>query len=147
MSLATTFSVVAECFLHNDANENRILASDFFWVSRCRLGRTKLGRTTSGCLFLLGLGVKCLAYVTACVSSGTYRSGNGLHIVVILGPRRKLQGRFLHVTDMHPDPYYRVDMSPKTACHRRKPKKEKPRAGEYGIPYGCVLFTVSIERI
>ncbi|KAK7695800.1 hypothetical protein QCA50_000438 [Cerrena zonata] len=51
-------------------------------------------------------------------------------------PRRKLQGRFLHITDMHPDPYYRVDMSPNSACHRRKPKKEKPRAGEYGIPYG-----------
>lgn len=63
-----------------------------------------------------------------------------MHVVFILGPRRKLQGRFLHITDMHPDPYYRVGMSPNSACHRRKPKKAKPRAGEYGLPYGCVLF-------
>ncbi|CAL1700593.1 unnamed protein product [Somion occarium] len=51
-------------------------------------------------------------------------------------PPRKLRGRFLHLTDMHPDPYYRVGTSEKSACHRRKPKKAKPRAGEHGIPFG-----------
>lgn len=48
---------------------------------------------------------------------------------------RKLQGRFLHLTDMHPDPYYRAGTSEKSACHRKKPKK-KPRAGEFGYLYG-----------
>ncbi|KAI0776087.1 hypothetical protein BD413DRAFT_526378 [Trametes elegans] len=50
-------------------------------------------------------------------------------------PRRKLQGRFLHITDMHPDPYYRVGSSGKKACHRGKPKEGKPPAGYYGLPY------------
>ncbi|PCH41204.1 endopolyphosphatase [Wolfiporia cocos MD-104 SS10] len=50
-------------------------------------------------------------------------------------PLRKLQGRFLHITDMHPDPHYRPDMSEKSACHRNKPKKASPRSGDYGMPY------------
>ncbi|THG95806.1 hypothetical protein EW026_g5912 [Hermanssonia centrifuga] len=50
-------------------------------------------------------------------------------------PKRKLQGRFLHVTDIHPDPFYRVGTSEKSACHRQKPKKAKPRAGEFGMAY------------
>ncbi|TCD66989.1 Endopolyphosphatase [Steccherinum ochraceum] len=52
-----------------------------------------------------------------------------------LRPRRKLQGRFLHITDMHPDPHYRVGMSEKSACHRRKPRKAKERSGEFGLAY------------
>ncbi|KAF9009052.1 Metallo-dependent phosphatase-like protein [Cyathus striatus] len=47
----------------------------------------------------------------------------------------KLHGRFLHITDMHPDPHYTVHSSQKTACHRKKPKKKKDRAGYYGTPY------------
>ncbi|KAI0832451.1 Metallo-dependent phosphatase-like protein [Trametes gibbosa] len=50
-------------------------------------------------------------------------------------PRRKLQGRFLHITDIHPDPYYRVDSSEKKACHRGKPKDGKRAAGYYGLPF------------
>ncbi|KAH8094784.1 Metallo-dependent phosphatase-like protein [Cristinia sonorae] len=50
-------------------------------------------------------------------------------------PRRKLQGRFLHITDMHPDPYYRVGMSEKSACHRKKPRKAKERSGVFGMPF------------
>ncbi|KAI1786520.1 Metallo-dependent phosphatase-like protein [Ganoderma leucocontextum] len=50
-------------------------------------------------------------------------------------PRRKLQGRFLHITDMHPDPYYRVGSSEKKACHRGKPKPGKAAAGHYGLSY------------
>ncbi|KAH9936952.1 Metallo-dependent phosphatase-like protein [Amylocystis lapponica] len=48
---------------------------------------------------------------------------------------RTLQGRFLHITDMHPDPHYKVDMSETSACHRRKPKKAKERSGYYGMAY------------
>ncbi|KAI0081809.1 endopolyphosphatase [Panus rudis PR-1116 ss-1] len=58
-----------------------------------------------------------------------------MSVVATARPKRKLQGRFLHITDMHPDPYYRVGMSEKSACHRKKPKKAKPRSGPYGIPY------------
>ncbi|RDX55657.1 hypothetical protein OH76DRAFT_757959 [Lentinus brumalis] len=50
-------------------------------------------------------------------------------------PRRKLQGRFLHITDMHPDPHYRVGSSAKKACHRGKPKEGKAAAGFYGLSY------------
>ena len=39
---------------------------------------------------------------------------------------------------MHPDPYYKEDASEKSACHRRKPKKARPRSGYYGMPYRCV---------
>ncbi|KAH9843836.1 uncharacterized protein C8Q71DRAFT_793476 [Rhodofomes roseus] len=49
--------------------------------------------------------------------------------------KRKLQGRFLHITDMHPDPYFKEDASETSACHRRKPKKARPRSGYYGMPY------------
>ncbi|KAI9063209.1 hypothetical protein FKP32DRAFT_733993 [Trametes sanguinea] len=49
--------------------------------------------------------------------------------------RRKLQGRFLHITDMHPDPHYRVGSSEKKACHRGKPKEGKRPAGYYGLPF------------
>ena len=55
---------------------------------------------------------------------------------------RKLHGRFLHLTDMHPDPYYREGMSEKSACHRKKPKK-KPRSGTYGYMYGYVAPTTN----
>ncbi|EKM59064.1 uncharacterized protein PHACADRAFT_249247 [Phanerochaete carnosa HHB-10118-sp] len=48
---------------------------------------------------------------------------------------RKLHGRFLHLTDVHPDPHYREGMSEKSACHRKKPKK-KPRSGPFGYTYG-----------
>ncbi|KZT24494.1 Endopolyphosphatase [Neolentinus lepideus HHB14362 ss-1] len=52
--------------------------------------------------------------------------------------KRKLQGRFLHITDMHPDPYYLPGASEKSACHRKKPKKDKTRASYYGTPFsGC----------
>ena len=55
---------------------------------------------------------------------------------------RKPQGRFLHLTDMHPDPHYREGTSEKSACHRRKPKK-KPRSGTFGYTYGCVAPTTA----
>ncbi|KAJ7283642.1 endopolyphosphatase [Mycena rebaudengoi] len=48
---------------------------------------------------------------------------------------RKIYGRFLHLTDMHPDSAYRPKTSDSTACHRQKGKKKKNRAGYYGTPY------------
>ncbi|KAI6047177.1 Metallo-dependent phosphatase-like protein [Pisolithus marmoratus] len=47
---------------------------------------------------------------------------------------RRLQGRFLHITDLHPDPFYKRGAHPSTACHRTKPKKKR-RAGYYGTAY------------
>ncbi|KAA1466378.1 hypothetical protein DENSPDRAFT_831193 [Dentipellis sp. KUC8613] len=49
--------------------------------------------------------------------------------------RGKLRGRFLHITDIHPDPYYNTGASVSSACHRKKPKKDKERAGFYGTPF------------
>jgi hypothetical protein len=57
--------------------------------------------------------------------------------------KRTLKGRFLHITDLHPDPFYAsgVKVNEKHACHRskKKPKKGKPVSGWYGTPYECVL--------
>ena len=55
-------------------------------------------------------------------------------------PPRQLQGRFLHITDMHPDPLYRPGAALSTACHRNRPKKEPERAGYLGTPYEFVIF-------
>ncbi|KIY71419.1 endopolyphosphatase [Cylindrobasidium torrendii FP15055 ss-10] len=48
---------------------------------------------------------------------------------------RKLHGRFLHITDIHPDPYYKTGTSLKKACHRKKPSKKKNRSKYWGTPY------------
>lgn len=45
---------------------------------------------------------------------------------------RALKGRFLHITDIHPDPFYKENTDPDTACHRGKDKKG--RTGKYGHP-------------
>ncbi|SJX60952.1 related to PPN1-vacuolar endopolyphosphatase [Sporisorium reilianum f. sp. reilianum] len=49
---------------------------------------------------------------------------------------RKPFGRFLHVTDLHPDPHYKHGSAVNAACHHKKPKKSKPdgklRAGWWG---------------
>ncbi|KAJ7507820.1 endopolyphosphatase [Mycena galericulata] len=56
--------------------------------------------------------------------------------VPVVAKPRKLHGRFLQVTDIHPDPFYRQKTSEATACHRKKGKKKKKnRAGYYGLPY------------
>jgi endopolyphosphatase len=36
-----------------------------------------------------------------------------------------LTGRFLHVTDFHPDPHYVAGATFETACHRKPKKKGK----------------------
>ncbi|KAG2145766.1 Metallo-dependent phosphatase-like protein [Suillus clintonianus] len=47
---------------------------------------------------------------------------------------RKLHGRFLHITDIHPDPFYEPGASQSSACHRANLKGNRP-AGYYGTPY------------
>lgn len=58
--------------------------------------------------------------------------------------KRALRGRFLHLTDMHPDPFYRTGSVESTACHRRKKnKKKKKRGGDFGLPFACVFSFLS----
>lgn len=47
---------------------------------------------------------------------------------------RKLYGRFLHITDIHPDPFYEPSASQSSACHRAD-LNHSPPAGYYGTPY------------
>ena len=56
------------------------------------------------------------------------------------GPR-KLHGRFLHITDMHPDPYYTPRTSLSTSCHRKKSKKKKNKSFYFGTPYSWVILS------
>jgi hypothetical protein len=55
---------------------------------------------------------------------------------------RKLHGRFLHITDLHPDPFFETGASVSSHCHRKKPKHEEERAGYYGVPFRFVAFFV-----
>jgi hypothetical protein len=55
-----------------------------------------------------------------------------------LKPRRQLHGRFLHITDMHPDQHYRVGASVSSSCHRNRPRKEHVHAAYFGTPYRSV---------
>lgn len=41
------------------------------------------------------------------------------------GKERKLHGRFLHITDIHPDPYYVEGSSIDAVCHTGKPSKKR----------------------
>ncbi|OAX42027.1 hypothetical protein K503DRAFT_414558 [Rhizopogon vinicolor AM-OR11-026] len=47
---------------------------------------------------------------------------------------RKLHGRFLHITDIHPDPFYDPGASESSTCHRASVKGGR-LAGYYGTPY------------
>lgn len=48
------------------------------------------------------------------------------------GQERKLYGRFLHITDMHPDPYYTEGTSIGKVCHENKPESKKDYAPKFG---------------
>lgn len=50
-------------------------------------------------------------------------------------PARKLHGRFIHITDLHPDEFYVPNSAVSSFCHRKKPKKDPERAGYYGVPF------------
>lgn len=71
---------------------------------------------------------------------------------------RKLHGRFLHLTDLHPDEFYKFNSAVAQMCHRKTPKKGKgkhlggdvsdgeeheekeqeEKAGWFGVPFRCV---------
>ncbi|KAF9057569.1 hypothetical protein BJ165DRAFT_1397817 [Panaeolus papilionaceus] len=48
---------------------------------------------------------------------------------------KKLHGRFLHITDMHPDPHYIPGTSTTTSCHRNKPDRPNDESHYFGTPY------------
>ena len=54
----------------------------------------------------------------------------------VFAPRdpTQLRGRFLHITDLHPDPYYRNGTAQRTSCHRGRPFGGDRAAGWYGHP-------------
>lgn len=52
-----------------------------------------------------------------------------------------LKGRFLHITDLHPDPHYLWKAKLQDGCHRKakgKRKKGEDRAGYWGTPVRSV---------
>lgn len=48
------------------------------------------------------------------------------------GQERKVHGRFLHITDMHPDSYYKEGSSIENGCHSGKPSGKKDYASRFG---------------
>ncbi|BEI80477.1 hypothetical protein CcaverHIS002_0110060 [Cutaneotrichosporon cavernicola] len=44
--------------------------------------------------------------------------------VEMVKPKRQLTGRFMHVTDFHPDPYYKVKATLESGCHRLKGEQD-----------------------
>lgn len=60
---------------------------------------------------------------------------------------RRLSGRFLHLTDMHPDPLYKPGSVASSGCHVEKPNKESWRVGYWGAPVsGCDSPVHLVER-
>jgi endopolyphosphatase len=45
-----------------------------------------------------------------------------------------LQGRFLTLSDLHPDWHYRPNSSIARVCHAKKPQGHEDRAGLFGSP-------------
>lgn len=64
---------------------------------------------------------------------------------------RKLFGRFIHITDIHPDPHYRPGASLDSSCHRDKKSKKQPKAPLWGAARSyehssATLVTTSSSR-
>ncbi|CAG8609477.1 2972_t:CDS:2, partial [Funneliformis mosseae] len=51
----------------------------------------------------------------------------------------KLHGKFLHITDFHPDPHYVSNVTAKSRCHEHFKSAKKPRHMKRGIsgPWGA----------
>ncbi|AJU63110.1 Ppn1p [Saccharomyces cerevisiae YJM541] len=63
------------------------------------------------------------------------------------GKERKLHGRFLHITDIHPDPYYVEGSSIDAVCHTGKPNKKKDVAPKFGKAMsGCDSPVILMEE-
>lgn len=63
------------------------------------------------------------------------------------GSEKTLHGRFLHITDMHPDLYYVEGTSIDEVCHRDKPRNAKDYAPRFGkAASGCDAPIALINR-
>lgn len=63
------------------------------------------------------------------------------------GKERKLHGRFLHITDIHPDPYYVEGSSIDAVCHTGKPSQKKDVAPKFGKAMsGCDSPVILMEE-
>lgn len=63
------------------------------------------------------------------------------------GKERKLHGRFFHITDIHPDPYYVEGSSIDAVCHTGKPSKKKDVAPKFGKAMsGCDSPVILMEE-
>lgn len=52
--------------------------------------------------------------------------------------RKKLNGRFLHITDMHPDSLYQLGTSIRKVCHQDEPANNLDNATRFGVAMsGC----------
>ena len=66
-----------------------------------------------------------------------------LVLVLVLSPTASttaLTGRFVHLTDLHPDTNYLFNSSVEAACHSLEPTKGE-RAGWWGTPVRSVSVT------
>ncbi|KAF7332218.1 RFX-type winged-helix domain-containing protein [Mycena kentingensis (nom. inval.)] len=92
--------------------------------------RPKSNRDTPAIYIMLLLGT-----VTLCLLTGLDAVlADQLPLTSVAKPR-KLHGRFLHITDIHPDPHYRPKTAESTSCHRKKGKKKKNDSGFWGQPF------------
>ncbi|CAG8441990.1 2526_t:CDS:10 [Ambispora gerdemannii] len=62
-------------------------------------------------------------------------------------------GKFLHITDLHFDPFYRPNTDPAELCHRSSKQNENNRAGKFGtlksacdMPYSTYNETLSFLK-
>lgn len=63
------------------------------------------------------------------------------------GKDKKLHGRFLHITDMHPDSYYVEGTSIDAVCHSGKPDKKNDVAPKFGKAMsGCDSPVLLVEE-
>ena len=102
--------------------------------------RTSRPRRASLCTMLLP---RLILPLCAFASTSTALSDHQQIVLALAEPpsataaaRRPLKGRFLHLTDVHPDPFYRAGTSEDEACHfpsnKRKKHKHKKKHGHKG---------------
>ncbi|CAI2172336.1 1102_t:CDS:2 [Funneliformis geosporum] len=66
---------------------------------------------------------------------------------------KEISGKFLHITDLHLDPYYLPNSNPKKYCHRYAKKSKKNKSGKFGTlgsdcdsPYALLDSTFSFLK-
>lgn len=79
------------------------------------------------------MAVACAAHITQETPLSLADLGLTETTPITLSNNHKLHGRFLHITDMHPDPYYEEGAFQLELCHVGKDKDaKKGDAGKYG---------------